>query len=154
MEIEYKILHKARLNHISSELVTTTCYLLLSLVYTYSSLSKLQNFEETKRQMLNQPVPDWLAIILAWFIPAVELLTVILLFFPKTRTLGFKLSTGLLLAFTFYVVMALLDLLGDTACTCGGLISYLSWDAHLLFNITLLILSITGLLIKERRTRQ
>ncbi|WP_207424317.1 MauE/DoxX family redox-associated membrane protein [Desertivirga brevis] len=154
MEIEYKILNRARLGYISSDLVTTTCYLLLILVYTYSSLSKLQNFEETQRQMLNQPVPESIAGILAWFIPAVELLTVILLFFPSTRKLGFKLSTVLLLVFTFYVVMALLDLLGDTACTCGGLISYLSWDAHLLFNITLLILSIAGLLIKERRSRQ
>lgn len=151
MEIEYKILNRARPGNISSDLVTTTCYLLLSLVYTYSSLSKLQNFEETKRQMLNQPVPGWSAGILAWFIPAIELITVLLLYFPQTRRTGFKLSTLLLLVFTLYVLLALLDLLGATACTCGGLISYLSWDAHLLFNITLLILSITGLILKERR---
>ncbi|WP_207423761.1 MauE/DoxX family redox-associated membrane protein [Desertivirga brevis] len=154
MKTETKVTLGTIQNQPSSENIITTCYSVLTLIYSYSALSKLLNFEETKRQMLNQPVPEWLSGILAWFIPFIELTTVVLLFFPSTRRLGFKLSTTLLLAFTLYVAMAMLNLLGETACTCGGLISYLRWDTHLLFNITLLILSITGLIIKERRNTQ
>lgn len=70
---------------------------------------------------------------LAWAIPVSEIAVSLLLFLPRHRLLGLYASLGLLVLFTLYLAFMLLYS-PHLPCSCGGVISHLSWPAHLLFN--------------------
>ncbi len=44
-------------------------HFLLILLWVYASFSKLLNFELSKGEMLNQVLPDNIAIMLTWLVP-------------------------------------------------------------------------------------
>jgi putative oxidoreductase len=126
---------------------------LLILLFTYAAVSKILIFHSFKIQLLIQPIPRWSVGILAYAIPSAELLAVISLFFKVTRVLGFYASAILMLAFSAYVGLAMTGVLGDIPCSCGGVISHLTWPQHFVFNLFFLLLSTYGIIIdhKERR---
>ncbi len=126
---------------------------LLLLMWVYTVLSKLLNPTETKAQMTNQLFPLWMANSLFYIIPILEGSIILLLLFKSTRIAGYWGSALLLLVFTAYISLVKLSYFGRIPCSCGGIISGLSWTQHLLFNILFLTLSLLGLsfTIKERR---
>ncbi|WP_293298618.1 MauE/DoxX family redox-associated membrane protein [Pedobacter sp. UBA4863] len=124
------------------EYITFSCILLLVLMWSYASITKLTEYQRFVAQMQLVPLV-WLqeiAPILAWLLPLVELGIVVLLWKENTRILGCYFSFFLLLAFELYIVILLASGL-ELPCTCGGIISKLSWKAHLFFNAVYIALS-------------
>nr|WP_143097972.1 MauE/DoxX family redox-associated membrane protein [Chitinophaga sp. CF118] len=70
----------------------------------------------------------------------------------KTRKYGLLGSLVLMLVFTVYVAYVLL-FTTKRPCTCGGIIRQLSWPDHLIFNISFLLLAITGIILQIRYKR-
>jgi putative oxidoreductase len=134
-------------------LITETTVFLLILLFSYASMSKLLEPDKFIFQMRLSPlsVMQWAAPLLRWIIPLSEAAIVISLFARKTRIVGFLSSLFLLSVFEIYITAMLISGL-DLPCTCGGIISKLSWKNHLWFNgffIVMIILS----LIQQKRHR-
>jgi hypothetical protein len=117
---------------------------LLTILFTYASISKLLQYNTFKYQLAQSPFVTDYPDIIAWAIPAVELLATALLIFPVTRLKGFYLSYGLMLLFTFYIY-AILHYSTFVPCSCGGILSQMNWEQHLVFNIVFSLIALMGI---------
>lgn len=117
---------------------------LLTILFTYASISKLLQYNTFRFQLDQSPfITDYSGII-AWSIPAIELFITALLMFPATRLKGYYLSYGLMLLFTFYIY-AILHYSYFVPCSCGGILSKMNWEQHLIFNIVFTLIALTGI---------
>lgn len=116
----------------------------LVLLWSYTAASKLINLERFKQELHNQTFNKTMSAFLLWFIPISELLTAILLIIKKTRLLGLILSSILMILFTGYIALVLLNYYDRTPCSCGGVLKELGWQAHLYFNLFFLLISLIG----------
>jgi putative oxidoreductase len=126
---------------------------LLIFLFVYAAVSKLIDIDRSRGQMLNQIFPPAIAEILVWAVPVAELITAGFLLFKKTFLPGLYLSMGLMVVFTLYIILVLLNVFGRIPCSCGGVLQKMGWVPHLFFNLFFLLLTVTGiyLVYKERR---
>lgn len=122
---------------------------LLVLLFLYTGISKLMNIDHTIVTMQRQPLPEWSVLYVSWGVPLLELIIAGLLLLSKTRILGVYISLGLLLLFTAYVVLILSNAFGNVPCSCGGVISQLSWEGHLMFNGFYVLLCFVAIYIES-----
>lgn len=123
---------------------------LLVVLFIYTSIIKLRNSEEFVAAMHRNPLISNFAFPLSWLVPSTELIIAGLLIIPKTRRYGLLASTLLMTVFTFYVAYMLFKG-GDLPCTCGGIIQKMSWQDHLLFNMSISIFGFTAWLTYPKR---
>jgi hypothetical protein len=136
----------------NSKLYTTLIEIigaLFILLFTYTAISKLAGYAQFRRVLSMSPLIGTGANFVAWLLPSVELITSLLLFVPQTRKWGFFTSTILMSVFTLYIAYMIL-FEPKLPCSCGGVISQLSWKQHLLFNILFTLLAITGLWLSKK----
>lgn len=118
-------------------------------LFGYTAINKILDHNNFIALLSQSSLTARSAIIIVWAVPAVELLTVTLLILPTTRKMGFKMTFASMAVFTIYVAYMLL-FVHDLPCSCGGVISSMTWQQHLLFNSVLTILSAVSLwLIKN-----
>ncbi|OJV22619.1 MAG: hypothetical protein BGO21_05545 [Dyadobacter sp. 50-39] len=101
-------------------------------------------------QMLNQAFPSWVAHLLIWLLPPAELLAVLMLTTQSLRLAGMWLSTLMMSAFTVYIGLVLIDFYDRAPCSCGGVVSQLSFQGHFVFNLFFLALSILGVMLARK----
>lgn len=116
---------------------------LLLMLFAYTGTAKLIGHSIFLHQLAKMPVIKQYAVFISCFIPVSELLIAMLLVFPALRTWGLLLSVLLMLLFTTFVAFILTG--QYVPCSCGGILSKMSWAQHLIFNIAFTILSITSL---------
>ena len=126
---------------------------LLIMLFVYTAMTKLLDFEQFKAQMYNQTLPHEVATILILTLPEIEILTALLLLFQSTRSYGLYLSGILMIFFTGYIALILMNYFGRVHCSCGGVIKALGWKMHLILNIFFLLLSVLGIFIINRERR-
>jgi hypothetical protein len=114
---------------------------LLIFLFVYTALSKLAGHNAFIASLKNSPLLNPFAQFLSWSIPVLELFIAALLVIPKTNRTALQLSSVLLLLFTIYIGY-MLRYIPNLPCSCGGVISALTWSQHLAFNIVFLILSV------------
>ncbi|HUZ58710.1 MAG TPA: MauE/DoxX family redox-associated membrane protein [Hanamia sp.] len=117
---------------------------LFILLFVYTALTKLMEHESFKVVLSQSPLIGINATILSWVLPILELFTATLLFFPTMRKWGFASSLILMLLFTGYITYMIL-FARDLPCSCGGVISAMTWPEHLIFNIFFTALAGIGL---------
>lgn len=130
------------------------CTLLLLLLWISTGLDKLWDLEGFHRTLQRQPLPAGWADLLYVSLPLGELFIAVLLVIGSGNSSkisssillkwGFALSTFLMLAFTVYILLGVLDLYEQRPCGCGSVISGLSWEQHLWFNLVFLLISVLG----------
>ncbi len=121
-------------------------------LFVYAALSKLLSYPVFVAQLHAHPMLKPFAGFLAWAVPVVELGVAALLVIPETRSVGLYSAAALLLAFTAYLLLMLLS--GKPLpCSCGGLISKLSWSGHVVFNSVFILLSVTGIILDKRKDK-
>jgi putative oxidoreductase len=123
---------------------------LLVLLYVYAVTSKLADMNTFRGQLYNQPFPHPMADLLLFTLPAIELLTIALLFFPRTLRCGLWLSAGLLVVFTGYISLVKLHFWARVPCSCGGILSKMSWTTHLVFNLVFIAINLAAIFIDRR----
>ncbi|MXV16080.1 MauE/DoxX family redox-associated membrane protein [Hufsiella ginkgonis] len=124
--------------------VNAACFLLI-LLWTYAALSKLADYSQARQQMLNQLFPFWLSGILVWLVPVTELVAAGLLSAARTRKQGLYLSSVLMAVFTGYIILVMCRVFDRVPCSCGGILSAMSWRVHLVFNLFFLVLAFTAI---------
>lgn len=124
--------------------------LLLIILFAYTAASKFLEYDKFVFQMRLAPVPvmAWLAPVLGWLVPIVETLLVIGLslglYIPRLLRQSLIASVALLSLFELYITAMLLT--GrHLPCTCGGIISTMSWKQHLVFNAIFIFLGLLAL---------
>lgn len=113
---------------------------LLILLFAYTALSKLLNLRAFSIALEAVPVLKKDAAIISWLLPVGELLIVLLLLMPATRTAGLYVSLIALTVFTGYLIYMVL-FLSELPCSCGGALNNLSWKQHIIFNFIIVRLN-------------
>jgi putative oxidoreductase len=136
----------------SKKQVTLECVCsLLILLFLYASISKFMDFKTFIDQMNNQPLPNSWTPFLAWSIPLLEVAISFSLIFEYTRLIGLYASLVLMTIFTVYTGLVLFHFFPYVPCSCGGVISQLTWPQHFLLNLTYVSLSILGIILQHRK---
>ena len=123
---------------------------LLVLLWVYTALSKWADHQAFYRQLSMNPTTEGRQDFLFYFLPGIELIAALALLFKPLRKYGLWLSAGLMFAFTVYVFYVVFIDPTKATCTCGGVISAMSWKQHLVFNMAFLLLSITGIYLHKK----
>ena len=106
---------------------------LLIFLFIYTAISKLMNIASFRAVLHAMPLISSFANEIIYLIPFFEITTAGLLLFPTTLKYGLMASLLLFLSFTIYLVYAL-STSGHLPCSCGGVISSMSWTGHIIFN--------------------
>ncbi|MFC4875062.1 MauE/DoxX family redox-associated membrane protein [Negadavirga shengliensis] len=130
-------------NH--SKIFAEVFALSLVLLFTYTAFSKLWDWEGTRTSLHNQVFPSWMAEVLLYGLPLMELAAVVLLLSSRFRKWGFMLSVVLMCLFTAYVGLVMTGIFGRIPCSCGGVISSLGWREHFVVNVFFLTLAVWGM---------
>lgn len=132
-------------------LLSAVCFVLI-LLFVYAAFSKLFIYTEFERQLSTSPLLKTYAGILAWLVPAMELVIAGMLTVLVTRLTGLYASFLLLLAFTGYIA-GMLFFQEHLPCSCGGIIEHLTWTQHLLFNLFFIGLSVAGIVVLKKEKK-
>jgi len=105
-------------------------------LFVYTALDKLFRFSLFNAVLKELPLVGKVATIFAYGLPLGELGVALLLFNRGTRAWGLALIFWLLMVFAIYI--GYMSLSGSLLpCSCGGILSSLSWGGHLLLNLAL-----------------
>jgi len=128
------------------------CRGLLILLFAYTATSKFLDYNLFVFQMMRAPVPiiKSIAPVLGWLMPTIEASLVLALLWPKTKIRAMIVSIFLLVVFEIYILAMVLSGL-SLPCTCGGIISSMSWMQHLIFNGVLILIGIVALRFQEKK---
>ncbi|HMU44474.1 MAG TPA: hypothetical protein PKA80_14345 [Ignavibacteriaceae bacterium] len=118
---------------------------LLILLFVYAGASKFIDFSKYVLEIKTQPLPKWLINIIIWGLPPLEIIIAICLLFDRTNLVAFYISLIVLLLFTAYTALILLKYFERIPCSCGGIVSGLSWKQQLILNIFFSSISIIGI---------
>ena len=125
---------------------------LLIILFVYAALSKLLDYEKFKFQLGGSPFVTKYSTLIAWLLPSIELIVSVLLLIKSTRLWGLFGSFFLMLLFTGYIHI-MLNYSSYLPCSCGGIISNMSWGQHLIFNIFFTFFSLIGIIIATINTQ-
>lgn len=132
------------------KLITTIIIFLLSLLFTYTAVSKLADYSLFNLQLKQSPFISPYASLLSFIVPASELAVVLLLASERTRLAGFYGAIFLMTLFTCYVA-AMLQFSYYLPCSCGGVLESMTWKEHILFNCCFLMIALYGSLLAARQ---
>jgi uncharacterized membrane protein YphA (DoxX/SURF4 family) len=126
---------------------------LFIILFLYTGIAKLMEFDVFQEQLAESPVLEPMAPVVAWGLPITEFVISILLFFPRFRLKGLYASFVMMVLFTAYVI-TILSIDKELPCSCGGIVEALSWKGHLIFNSVLVLLSFAGIRMQKKLNRQ
>jgi len=127
--------------------VEIICYLFI-LLFVYAAAGKFLDFEEFRIQLGQSPLLSAFAGWVAWIVPSLELIVAFLLMIKGLKSIGLFASFSLMVMFTTYIII-ILNFSEFIPCSCGGVLSKMSWSQHLIFNLFFVLLAITGLVLNS-----
>lgn len=107
---------------------------LFILLFVYTAITKFIEHESFRAVLSQSPLIGINSTIISWVLPILELFTATLLFIPTLRKWGFASSLILMLIFTGYITY-MISFSRHLPCSCGGVVSAMTWPEHLIFNI-------------------
>lgn len=130
----------------------TTASLIINLfiaLFIYTAINKIITQESFERTISKIPLIGMFSYTISWMIPVIEFIIAVTLILPVIKKAGLYASLLLMFIFTIFLVYMVLSG-NELPCSCGGIISSLTWNQHILFNIGFIILAITGLKLYKR----
>jgi hypothetical protein len=127
----------------NKEIVVELICFLLILLFVYAAISKLLDYQTFKIQLAKSPYITNIAAPIANTLPIIEILIGILLVVKRLRLLGFYASFFIMVLFTTYIYF-MLHYSYFIPCSCGGILSKMTWNQHLIFNIIYTALALCG----------
>jgi len=128
----------------SRKWIADACAYCLVFLFVYTATAKLFQYNLFQFQLDSFPWIQRVATILVWAVPVVELGAAGLLLARGARRTGFYVSLALMVLFTSYISL----MLGSgrhLPCTCGGVVGWMTWRQHLVFNLVFIGIAIAGL---------
>jgi len=133
-------------------IVETICYL-YSILFLYTASSKLMGLSDFKLQMDRSEVLGPFAEWIAWMVPLLEIVLAILLLTKVYRLVALYGSLLLMTFFTGYIAW-MLRFSDHIPCSCGGVISSMGWETHLVFNACWMVLALIGIVLMENKGKK
>ena len=121
---------------------------LLILLFVYAAISKLLDYEQFRMQLAQSPLLYYAPNTIAWLVPGTELVIALAMFSRRWRLAGLYASFTLMIIFSGYII-AITHYSEYIPCSCGGVLSKMSWNQHLVFNIGFVILAGTAILLSH-----
>ena len=119
------------------------------LLFVYTATSKLLSHHAFVINLEKSPLIGLASGLLSWAVPIIEIVISVLLFVPRFRKTGLVSSFGLMTVFTVYIAY-MLTTSSHLPCSCGGVISKLTWQQHLWLNVFLTLLAATAMYLNIR----
>lgn len=116
------------------------------LLFTYAAASKMLDFENFQVQLAQSPLLSAYAGFISYAVIILEVMIAGVLVDPKVRRIGLYASFGLMVSFTVYIYL-ILKYSDFVPCSCGGILEKMSWDEHLLFNVSFVALAFTAIIM-------
>lgn len=132
-----------RYREISVEVIS----IIYVILFAFTGITKLMEGDRFFNNLNNSPIlPDIVEVsyVLSWGVPTLEIVTALLIAIPRTRLKGLYGALGLMILFSFYV-SGIAFFSPYIPCSCGGIITLLSWPQHLVLNIGLIILALLAI---------
>lgn len=133
-------------------IVETICYL-YSILFLYTASSKLIGLSDFKLQLGRSEFLGLFAEWIVWMVPLLEIVLAILLLTKVYRLLALYGSLILMSLFTGYIAW-ILQFSDHIPCSCGGVISSMGWETHLVFNACWIVLAIIGIMLMENTRKK
>ncbi|MBO9201401.1 MULTISPECIES: MauE/DoxX family redox-associated membrane protein [Niastella] len=146
---QHGVLRILTFSWLSKSTIVEIISLLFMILFLYTGVSKLMEYSVFKEQIADSPVLSPIAPFIAWALPLTEFLVTLLLIIPRWRLPGLYASLALMIAFTGYVG-AIMVFDKELPCSCGGIISLLSWRDHLILNSLLVLLAYIGVRLQRQ----
>ncbi len=137
-----------RIPIISKKKIALAITLLFIMLFAYASITKVRDITYFQLQIGQSPLGSAVAGWVAWGIISIEWVTVALLIFQNTRQVGLFLSVMLMSLFTAYILLVL-NFSDSIPCSCGGIISGMGWNVHIIFNCACIVFALIGLFLIE-----
>jgi hypothetical protein len=129
-------------------IVDITAYLFI-ILFMYTAANKLLTVKSFASTLAKSPLIGDYHMGVAWGIPILEIVISIVLIFPPWRKAGLRASLLLMVVFTLYLIYMVLSG-SKLPCNCGGVISSMTWQQHIWFNLGFIVLAVTGLAANKK----
>lgn len=139
------------MKNLSANSLQLTAAVILIVLFGYTAISKILAYDKFVFQLrlVQMPIVALSAPLSGVLVPTVEMIIVWMLCKDNLRMRGLYASFLLLLVFEIYITIMLLS--GEKLpCTCGGIISQMSWKTHFVFNAVFMIISILPTIYKPK----
>lgn len=128
----------------TKEIIVDVAIYLFVILFMYTAASKFFTLKSFASTLAKSPLIGNFNLIVAYAIPIIEVLISLFLIVPALRKIGLYASLILMTVFTVYLAYMVFS--GDKLpCHCGGVISTMSWNQHIWFNISFMTLAVIGL---------
>lgn len=117
-------------------------------LFLYTGVEKLLSHKHFLKTVEHVPIISQISyapLAFSLFLPIIEITITVLLLIRKTQKVGLILATLLMSLFSLYVAYMLITS-SHLPCTCGGIVNWLTWKQHLIFNSALTITGSCALL--------
>lgn len=123
---------------------------LFIVLFLYAAVSKLIDYGKFYNDLLNSPLFGYsiIARFISIVVPLLEIGVSGLLISGKYLKTGWYLVFLLMFLFSIYIG-GILVFSENLPCSCGGIISELSWKEHLIFNVGLTLLTGLGIYLNR-----
>lgn len=127
---------------------------LLVVLFGYTAFHKLIDLHLFRQTLMKSTLIEENQInFLLYFVPAIEILTILLLISNKYIH-GLYMSLLLMTTFTIYLVV-LNNFSFYKGCSCGGIFNEMSYLEHIIINISFIIISLASILLySEKETER
>ena len=135
------------------QIILNICIALLILLFSYTAISKFLDQYRFVFQMKLSPfsLVRNFAQLWGWVVPLIEFIIVVSLLIEKTQKIALIVSLILLIIFELYIIGMLMTGL-KLPCACGGVIAFMSWKVHVLFNAIFITINIVAIrLLKSEK---
>jgi hypothetical protein len=119
---------------------------LFILLFVYAGGSKLMDYQKFVIQVGQSAMLTRYAGFIAWFIPALEIVTAGMLIFKKTQKAATYIALNLMIAFTTYIIIVQ-NFTPNVPCSCGGILEQMGWTEHMYFNLVFVALAIISIVL-------
>lgn len=127
-------------------LITEIIIFLLLLMWAYTFVSKVLDFDTFRRQINGAYLLSSLGSPLPYLLQVLHLSLVVLLIKKSWRKIGLITSLSLLVLYTGYLIY-ILKFAPSIPCSCISLYSGFIWEDQLLVNFAVMVLNIIGLIM-------
>lgn len=132
------------------EIIMDIAVYLFIILFMYTAASKLLTIKSFASTLAKSPLIGSLNYVVAWAVPIVEIIISIALIFPRLRKIGLLASLILMAAFTFYLTYMIFSD-SKLPCHCGGVISTMTWQQHIWFNMSFIALALIALITNRKQ---
>lgn len=144
METTLKNRSRFQLSDKTKAIIVDVITYLFVLLFVYTAYHKFTGMRTFIQILSYSPLTGNYSAIIGWTVPLVESLISLLLIIPFTKRIGLIASLLLMITFTSFLIYGLLSG-SNLPCHCGGVISTMSWQQHIWFNLAFIILALIGI---------